>query len=211
MKTYPTSKIVLALAAASALFTASAEALTRLQAGNSRFVANAPAHPHSGPARREETAAGQQPFAIVLGCADSRTGPELIFDQGIGDLFVARLAGNLADDAALGSIEFAVAKLGARLVVVLGHEKCGAVAAAVQGGAVPGHIGAVVSAIEPAVKKSAGQPGDALENAIRENVLAQVEKLKTGSDILAPMLRDGSLSVVGARYDLKSGKVTFYE
>lgn len=216
MKPHPISKILIALAAASVLATASAEvppaeALARLQAGNGRFVADAPAHPHSGAARREETAAGQQPFAVILGCADSRTGPELIFDQGIGDLFVVRLAGNLADDAALGSIEFAVAKLGARLIVVLGHEKCGAVAAAVQGGAAPGHIGALVTAIEPAVKKNAGQPGDALENAIRENVLAQVEKLKTGSDLLAPMLRDGSLRVVGARYDLKSGKVTFYE
>ena len=216
MKKNPLSNLLITLAATALLASAAAEvppaaALAQLTAGNARFVANASAHPHLSGARREETATAQKPFAVILGCADSRTGPELVFDQGIGDLFVVRLAGNIADEAALGSIEFAVAKLGARLIVVLGHEKCGAVAAALQGGEAPGHIGALVAAIQPSVKTASGEAADLLENAIRENVLAQVQKLKTASPILQPMLKDGSLQIVGARYDLKTGRVTFYQ
>ncbi len=217
MKVNPLLKLLLLTLAAMGLrASAAAEvppaaALAQLAEGNARFVANSSVHPRGTGTRREETAAVQRPFAIILGCADSRTGPELIFDQGLGDLFVVRLAGNIADEAVLGSIEFAVAQLGAQLIVVLGHERCGAVAAAVQGGGAPGHIGALVAAIQPAVKTASGEPGDLLENAIRENVLAQVQKLKTASPILQPMLQAGSLQVAGARYDLKTGRVTFYQ
>lgn len=158
-----------------------------------------------------ETASGQRPFAIVVGCADSRTAPEILFDQGLGDLFVVRLAGNIVDDAALGSIEFAVAKLGARLIIVLGHEKCGAVSAAVDSvkgaAAPPGHIGKVVDAIKPAAASVHGQAGDEVENALKANVRNVVDRLKNSSPVLAPYLKGGELTVVGARYDLDDGKV----
>jgi carbonic anhydrase len=183
----------------------------RLLDGNARFVAGTSEHPRQDATRRSETAAGQKPFAIIVGCADSRTSPELLFDQGIGDLFVVRLAGNIVDDAALGSVEFAVAKLGARLIVVLGHEKCGAVSAAVDAvkgaAAPPGHIGAVVDAIKPAAASVHGQTGDAVENAMKANVHSVVERLKKASPVLAPYLQSGELRVVGARYDLDDGKV----
>ena len=183
----------------------------RLIEGNARFVGGKPQHPHQDAAHRTETASGQKPFAIIVGCADSRTAPELLFDQGIGDIFTVRLAGNIADDAALGSIEFAVAKLGTRLIVVLGHEKCGAVSAAVDavkgGPAVPGHIGAIVEAIKPAAASVHGKSGDEVDNAVRANVRNVVEHLKKASPILAPYLRSGELSIMGARYDLDDGKV----
>lgn len=183
----------------------------RLIAGNARFIAGTSQHPNQDAARRLETAEGQKPFAIVVGCADSRTSPELLFDQGIGDLFVVRLAGNIVDDAALGSVEFAVAKLGARLIVVLGHEKCGAVAAAVDavkgGPAAPGSIGTIVDAIKPAAASVQAKEGDAVDNAMKANVRSVVERLKKASPVLAPYLQSGELKVVGARYDLDEGKV----
>lgn len=183
----------------------------RLLDGNARFIAGKSEHPHQDPARRGETAEGQKPFAIVVGCADSRTSPEILFDQGIGDLFVVRLAGNLIDDAALGSIEFAVGKLGARLIVVLGHEKCGAVKAAVDavhgGPAAPGKIGTLVEAIKPAAASVQGKPGDELDNAVRANVHVVAEKLGQASPVLEPFLKSGELKIVGARYDLDDGKV----
>lgn len=186
------------------------EALSRLKAGNARFVADAAMHPHASAAQRNASATGQQPFAVVLGCADSRTGPEMIFDQGIGDLFVTRLAGNVADDAVLGSIEFAVTQLGARLIVVLGHENCGAVAAAVKGVTPPSYLGSLITNIHPAVAAASAAPGDLMENAIHENIQAQVQRLKTASKVLAPLITDGSLQIIGARYDLHSGLVTFF-
>ena len=183
----------------------------QLLAGNARFVAGKAEHPHQSVERRTEVAAGQKPFAVVIACADSRTSPELLFDQGLGDIFVVRLAGNIVDDAALGSVEFAVASLGARLIVVLGHEKCGAVKAAlgVSNGEAkpPGHIAGIVEAISPAVAASKGRAGDALDNAIAENVREVVERVRTASTVLAPFIKSGELTVVGARYDLDEGKV----
>lgn len=183
----------------------------RLLDGNTRFLSGKAEHPHQNQARIAETANGQKPFAIVVGCADSRTSPELLFDQGLGDLFVVRLAGNIVDDAALGSVEFAVAKLGARLIVVLGHEKCGAVSAAVDAvkgaAAPPGHIGAVVDAIKPAAASVHGHEGDEVDNAVKANVGHVVERLKQVSPVLKPYLDRGELTVVGARYDLDQGKV----
>ncbi len=186
-------------------------ALQKLLEGNARFVAGQSAHPHQDGTRRTELAAGQKPFAVVIGCADSRTSPEILFDQGLGDLFVVRLAGNIVDDAALGSVEFAVAQLGAKLIVVLGHEKCGAVKATVgvlNGDPAPAnHIASIVEAIKPAAQAAKDQQGDAVENAIRENVHGVVERLKLAMPVLAPLVKSGELKVVGARYDLDDGKV----
>jgi carbonic anhydrase len=189
--------------------------LTQLAEGNARYVAGQPSHPHQDGARRTEVAAGQKPFAVVVGCSDSRTAPEILFDQGLGDLFVTRLAGNVVDDAALGSIEFAVAKLGARMVVVLGHEKCGAVTAAVdaetKGTVLPAHLGAFVDAIKPAAESVKDLPGDPVDNADCANVKWIVGKLKTSNPVLAPLVQSGELQIVGARYDLDDGKVEFFQ
>lgn len=191
--------------------TAGDTAWKQLLVGNARFVAGKAEHPNQSVKRRTEVAAGQKPFAVIIACADSRTSPELLFDQGLGDLFVVRLAGNIVDDAALGSVEFAVASLGARLIVVLGHEKCGAVKAAVGVAAgdapPPGHIAGIVESIRPAVAASKGQEGDALENAIHQNVRDVAERVRTGSSVLAPFLKSGELAVFGAYYDLDEGKV----
>jgi len=142
------------------------EALSRLKAGNERFAQSKVSAGQPVAARRAATAQTQHPFAIIVGCADSRTAPEIIFDQGIGDLFVVRTAGNLVDDYALGSIEYAVEHLGSRLIVVLGHERCGAVTAALAGGSAPGHIESLVRAIQPAVAASKEMKGDPLANAV---------------------------------------------
>jgi carbonic anhydrase len=180
------------------------EALARLKAGNERFASSAVSRGKPTAARRAETAGGQHPFAIVVACADSRTAPEIVFDQNIGDLFVVRTAGNLVDDYALGSIEYAVAHLGARLIVVLGHQSCGAVQAALAGGEAPGHIRALVRAIEPAVQASKGKPGDPLANAIHENDELVAEKIRQKAKLgdLASQVR-----VVEGYYDLRTGKV----
>ncbi len=181
--------------------------LSQLLEGNRRFAASQPTHPNQGSAHRGDVATGQKPFAIIVGCADSRVPPEVIFDQGLGDLFVVRVAGEVVDDQALGSIEFAVAKLGARLIVVLGHERCGAVDAALTGGTVPGHIGRIVDAIKPAIAQSSAAPGNALDNAVRDQAQAVARQLRISEPVLGPMVRDGTLLVVGAVYDLDTGMV----
>jgi carbonic anhydrase len=215
MQTIKSSAIIALLTLAGSAFTGAeppvATAWQTLLDGNARFVSGKLKHPHQDGTRRAELAAGQKPFAVVIGCADSRTAPEILFDQGLGDLFVIRLAGNIVDDAALGSVEFAVAQLGARLIVVLGHEKCGAVKATVgvvNGDPAPGgHIGSIVEAIKPAVQAAKGREGDAVENAVRKNVHEVVGKLKASAPVLEPLVKSGELKVVGARYDLDDGKV----
>jgi carbonic anhydrase len=177
-----------------------AEALEKLLAGNRRFVSGLPASRYGAAERRKEVAEHQHPFAVVVCCSDSRAGPEVVFDQGIGDIFVVRTAGEVVDDVGLGSIEYAVEHLGAPLVVVLGHERCGAVTAALKGGEAPGHIGALIKAIEPAVAESKGASGDQLDNAVRAQIRAVVRQLKA-----AELLR--TAEVVGARYDLDTGVV----
>ncbi|MDR3406441.1 MAG: carbonic anhydrase [Chthoniobacter sp.] len=179
-------------------------ALARLKAGNHRFVSASVSGGKPTAARRAETSEGQHPFAIIVGCADSRTAPEIVFDQNIGDLFVVRTAGNLVDDYALGSIEYAVEHLGARLIVVLGHQKCGAVQAALAGGDAPGHIHSLVSAIQPAVRATKGKPGDPLANAIHENDALVAEKIRKKAHLgdLAAQVR-----VVEGYYDLHTGRV----
>lgn len=186
------------------------QALKRLKEGYQRWVAGAMTRPNQTADRRAEVAKGQQPFAIVFGCVDSRVPPELVFDRGLGDLLVVRTAGHAIDNAALGSVEFGVEELGIPLVMVLGHQKCGAVAAtieAVEKGAKPhGQIGALVAAIKPAVEKVKGQPGDLLDNAVRANVALTVGKLRR-SKILAEFLAKGKVKIVGARYELGTGAV----
>ena len=184
------------------------KALQKLMDGNNRYVSAQMSHPNQTTARRTEITGGQHPFAIIVGCSDSRVPPEIIFDQGLGDLFVVRLAGHVLSDEALGSIEYALEHLGTRLIMVLGHDNCGAVTAAVKGGDIPGHIGSIVKAIAPAVKKAKSQPGDLLENAIRENVAMVVDQLRSSSPLLAHLVKDGILKIIGAYYRLDDGKVT---
>lgn len=183
------------------------KALEQLLDGNQRFVANAVKRPHQNLERRKELTKGQAPFAIILTCSDSRVSPEVIFDQGLGDLFVIRNAGNLVDDHTLGSLEYAVEHLHASLVVVMGHGKCGAVSAAVGGGHAPGHIHSVVESIEPAVEQSKDQPGDKIDNAIRANAKRMADIINRVEPILNEAVKAGKLKVVAACYDLDSGEV----
>lgn len=188
---------------------APADALKMLRDGNARFTSEKLTRPNQTAARRTEVAKGQYPFAVVLTCSDSRVPPEMIFDTGLGDLFVVRVAGNTADDTAIGSIEYAVEHLGATLVVVLGHDKCGAVKAAIDVTeadiTAPGHLPAVVGPIVPAVKQTKDQPGDKLENGVRANVANVVEQLKMSHPVLAERVASGKLQIIGGRYDLSSG------
>ena len=199
------SVVALVLAAEHPAASVSADAaLAKLKEGNLRFASSEVSQSKPTAARRAETAQEQHPFAIILGCADSRTAPELIFDQNLGDLFVIRTAGNLVDDHALGSIEYAVAHLGARLVVVLGHQRCGAVKAALESDHAPGHIESLVRDIQPAVKAAKGKPGDPLSATVAENARQVAAQIKTKAALgdLAKEVR-----IVSAVYDLDTGKI----
>ena len=190
----------------------SGQALQRLLDGNKRYVSTNFAHPDQTAERRIEVANAQYPFACILGCSDSRVPAEIVFDQGLGDLFMVRVAGNVASSGeVLASIEFAVAELQVPLVLVLGHKRCGAVTAAVdavvRGSVAPGHIGSLVDAIRPAVARVQGALGDMLDNAVRANVELVVAQLARNEPILAPAVREGRLRITGARYDLDTGQV----
>ena len=191
---------------------APADALARLKAGNQRFIAGKLQHPHQNPKRRAELVTGQRPFAIVLGCADSRTSPEVLFDQGLGDLFVVRVAGNILDDHVLGSIEYAVEHLGAQLIVVLGHQHCGAVQAAKETldskAEVPAHLNSLVTAIQPAVEATRGAD---LEATIKANIENVVQSLRSSEPVLKKEVEAGAITVLGAYYDLGTGAVAFTE
>lgn len=184
------------------------ESLQKLVEGNKRYSFSKQSHPNQDIERRNEVAKGQKPFAVIVGCSDSRIPPEIIFDQGLGDLFVIRVAGNIVDDVALGSIEYATSHLGSQLIVVLGHSKCGAVTATVQGGEAHGHIGSIVKAILPAVERAKAETGDLTDNSIRANALLVADQIKTSQPILSEMARNGKIEVVSAYYDLDSGLVT---
>lgn len=188
-----------------------AEALQRLLDGNRRFVEGRPLNPNQSIARREEVALGQEPFAIILSCVDSRVPPETVFDQGLGDLLVARTAAAITSPEVIGSIEFGVAAFNSPLVLVLGHTSCGAVVAAVD--AIqnnvepPGQIGAVVATIRPSIEQAMTQPGDLVANAIRATVRNSVAQLLTAQPIIAERVATGAVQVVGAEYDLATGVV----
>lgn len=179
-------------------------ALAKLKEGNLRFASSDVSQGKPTAARRAETAQTQHPFAIIVGCADSRTAPEIVFDQNIGDLFVIRTAGNLVDDHALGSIEYAVAHLGARLIVVLGHQRCGAVKAALESDHAPGHIESLVRDIQPAVKAAKGKSGDVLGAAVAENARQVAAQIKAKA-ALGDLAKE--VHIVSAVYDLETGKI----
>lgn len=182
------------------------DALQKLMAGNQRFVRHQVTSPDRSEARLLEVAQAQHPFATILTCADSRVPAEIIFDWGIGDIFDVRIAGNIATPESIGSIEYAVVVLGSPLLMVLGHERCGAVTAAVQNDSLPGEMGSFVQPILPAVKLVKDLPGDAVDNAVIANVRYQIEQLQR-SKLLTERLQSGKLKIVGGRYDLDTGEV----
>jgi carbonic anhydrase len=199
------------------------EALERLRQGNRRFASDAPRGSGTlgNQARRAALAAGQEPFAIVLGCSDSRVPAEIVFDQGLGDLFVIRVAGNIVAPSQVGSVEFAAARFGTRLVVVLGHSQCGAVLATLEelqrptAGQSP-NLRSIVERVRPSVEALLAtelrHDADALlERAVRANVTAAVDHLRHGSEILERLIREDGLVVIGAEYSLETGVVEFLE
>ncbi len=198
------------------------EALERLQEGNRRFAAGT-AHGYQmrDLVRRKALAAGQAPFAIIVGCSDSRVPAEIIFDQGLGDLFVIRVAGNVVAPSQIGSVEYAAARFGTPLVVVLGHSQCGAVLATLEELGCPGHeqsesFGSIVDRIRPAVEglmstELARQPERLVHEAVRANIRMASDRLRSGSDSLERLVCGGTLTVVGAEYSLDTGLVEFFD
>jgi carbonic anhydrase len=189
------------------------EALERLLAGNRRFVEGKLHHETRGGVRRDEVAGGQSPFAIVVGCADSRVPPEVVFDEGLGDVFTVRVAGNTGNDPLIvGSVEYAATNLDSVLFMVLGHDECGAVKAAIDvvlnGKTLPGQIGAVVEPILPAVEEVRSVPdGTRLDQAVKANIRHSVNALRIADPLIADLVSSGKLKLVGAEYRLESGKV----
>ena len=185
------------------------KAFKQLKDGNERFVQGKMIHPHQDAERRGELTENQKPFAIVVSCSDSRVPTEIVFDQGIGDIFAVRVAGNIIDNTQLASIEYAVKYLGASLIVVLGHGQCGAVNAAIKGYDEPNYIEKIVKQIQPAVKAARAEKGDLLENAIKENVKMMDRKMEVSGNVLPQQIRDGRVRILGAYYHLDSGEVEF--
>lgn len=186
------------------------EALALLTAGNARYVEGVTKR-HDFKSEREPLAKGQNPYAAILSCADSRIAPELAFDSARGDLFVCRVAGNFANNDIVASLEYAVAVLKAPLIMVLGHSACGAIAATIDSlkdkTTLPGHLPSLVASLSAAVRSSQGKPGDLLENAIRQNVIDTVAKLKSAAPILSANVGEKKLKIVGAVYRLEDGRV----
>lgn len=184
--------------------------LKRLMEGNQRYVGGV-ARRHDFKHEREALVGGQNPYAAILSCADSRIAPEYAFDSGRGDLFVCRVAGNFATEETVASLEYAVAVLAAPLILVLGHDACGAVDATIKslkdGKPLPGHMPSLVTGLAPSVKAVADQPGNALDNAIRQNVVDNVAKLKAATPILSAAVEQNKIRVVGGIYRLKDGQV----
>lgn len=183
------------------------EALVRLMEGNLRFRQGKSIHPNQTLKRIQETSTGQAPFAIIVGCSDSRVPNEIIFDQGVGDLFIVRTAGQVSTYASWGSIEFAVAVLKSNLIMVLGHTKCGAVAAACTVPEVPGNIVTLINAIKPATEAAEKMKGDLVENAVKVNVALQVKQLRSLEPVLSKKYKKKEINIVGAVYDIDTGKV----
>lgn len=198
------------------------EALDRLRAGNRRFVSHDRLHAElTNPARRNEVATGQEPFAIILGCSDSRVPAEFVFDQGLGDLFVIRVAGNIVAPSQIGSVEFAAERYATRLVVVLGHSSCGAVLATLDELQQPQEnqsvnlrsiVDRIRPSVEPLLATDLRHDSEALvRNAVRENVRVSADHLRHGSEVLERMIQDHGLLIVGAEYSLESGVVEFFD
>jgi carbonic anhydrase len=183
-------------------------AVDKLKKGNERFVSGKPIHPGQTSGRRDEVLSKQAPFAVIVSCSDSRVPPEIIFDQGIGDLFVVRVAGNIVGPIELDSIEYATNILHAPFVLVLGHQNCGAVSAVMAGKGVTDDIEAITPYILPAVEKAKKLPGDRLENTIKTNVELVIESLKKGP-VLAKLIKEKKLDIQGGYYELNQGKVEF--
>ena len=197
-------------------------ALERLREGNRRFVGDARTRDtFADQARRRELAAGQEPFAIVLGCSDSRVPAEIVFDQGLGDLFVIRVAGNIVAPSQIGSVEFAAGRFGTRLVVVLGHSTCGAILATLEelrrpSGDQSRNLRAIVDRIRPSVEPllatELGRDPDALvREAVRVNIQVSADQLRHGSSVLEQLIKEDGLLVVGAEYSLETGVVDFFD
>jgi carbonic anhydrase len=198
-----------------------AEALASLRDGNLRFVENRTTSPLTHQERRTSLISGQEPFAIVLGCSDSRVPAELVFDQGFGDLFVIRVAGNIVAPSQVGSVEFAAARFGTRLVVVMGHSQCGAIVATLEellGRATnqSRNLRSIVDRVRPSVKTLLTGRRDQdlnllVRDAVRANVRASVDHLRHGSELLEELVRTDGLLVVGAEYSLETGVVAFFD
>ena len=191
------------------------EALARLKAGNAKFVQGPELCAAHLAEQRDHVAKHQAPWATIVSCADSRVPPELLFGGlGVGELFVARNAGNMVDTATMGTIEYGSGVLGVPLIVVLGHERCGAVAAACEvvekGTRFPGSIAPMVEAIVPAARAVAGKPGDFVDNAVRESAIRSARKIATESPVVAELVAQGKVKVLAGRYDLDDGLVEFF-
>ena len=186
------------------------EAIKRLMEGNSRFVNDEAINPNRNDERKIVQAKKQTPFVAVMGCSDSRVPSEIVFDQGLGDIFVVRTAGQVMADASIGSLEFATAVLGIKAIVVLGHEKCGAVNGAIGKDPLPGKIEYLVNQIRPAVKPYIGDASK-LEEASHKNVEYQIKKLKAQTPILSKAVAEGKIRIVGGMYNLSTGKVSFFD
>jgi carbonic anhydrase len=187
------------------------KALARLMEGNRQYARHKERHPDETPGRRKELEGNQHPFAVILSCSDSRVPPELIFDQGLGDLFVIRVAGNVAGDVEIGSIEYAVEHLQTKLIMVLGHEKCGAITAAVEGAAEAGHLKYLTSAIHPSVEESRDLPGDRVHNCVLANARRVARQLRESEPVLKKLVQEGGVKVVATDYALDSGLVTLLD
>ena len=197
---------LLALGAQETLPSADA-VLTELKAGNSHHIAKKYQHPHQTAARQHALASSQTPHCAILACADSRVPPEIVFDEGLGDIFAVRVAGNVAGVDETASLEYAAEHLHVPLIVVMGHTHCGALTAALEGGTLAGKLPDLMAALRPAVDQSAHEPGDRLDNAVRDNVVHVVEQLRTAKPVLSELVAKGKLRIVGAIYSLETGKV----
>ncbi|MBD2529536.1 carbonic anhydrase [Nostoc flagelliforme FACHB-838] len=187
------------------------EAIRRLLDGNQRFIDQKRKYPDQSLERLRLVAKAQYPFAAILGCADSRVPAEIVFDQGLGDLFVVRVAGNVVSDTVIGSLEYSTAVLGSQLIMVLGHRRCGAVAEAIKNEPLPGRIGLIVEGIKPSVENVKFRTDDNIQDAVIANIQYQTEKLQESSTILAKLLREGKLKIVGACYDIDTGKINIID
>lgn len=196
------------------------EALERLRDGNRRFAHSDSEHAATNKERRRELAGGQEPFAVIVGCSDSRVPAEIVFDQGLGDLFVIRVAGNIMQPSQIGSVEFACSEFGTRLVVILGHSDCGAIRTTLKALMSPGerqsrNIAAIVELIRPTIEQALrhGDTDDAdavVERAVRENIRASAERLRTGSDLIRRLEDEEGLMIMAAEYSLQTGLVEFF-